>query len=221
MAWMEFITAFIAFFATHMVPTRPPIRARLVALAGPRAFTIAYSVLSLAALIWLVGAAGRAPYIALWPWAAWQVHLTHLTMLVACLVLSLSLGRANPLSFGGGGGVFQPERPGLVRWMRHPILMALVLWSGAHLLVNGALAHVILFGLFLGFALIGQRAIDRRKRRQMGQNWHDLNATRRTASDRLRVFTMREFMLRTCLGAVVFIGLLSLHPLLFGVSALP
>ena len=37
------------------------------------------------------------------------------------------------------------------------------------LVPNGDLAHVILFGTFAGFALLGQRLIDRRKRREMGK----------------------------------------------------
>lgn len=220
MSWFEFILAFVVFFASHMVPTRPPVRARIEAVTGKRGFTLAYSALSLAALVWLIGAAGRAPYVPLWPWAAWQVHATQIAMLATCIVLALSLGRPNPFSFGGGNDTFYPDRPGLVRWMRHPILMALALWAAAHLLVNGALAHVILFGLFFGFALLGQRAIDRRKRRQMGSDWNELNVARRTASKVLTTFGPREFALRVIFGAVLFIALLTLHPIVFGVSAL-
>ncbi|MEM9912257.1 MAG: NnrU family protein, partial [Pseudomonadota bacterium] len=202
MDWLEFILAFLAFFASHLGPTRPGIRTRLVAVFGARGFTITYSVLSLVVLVWLIGAAGRAPYLQLWPWAPWQVHGTHLALLASCLILSLSVGRPNPFSFGGGTNLFDPKKPGLVRWMRHPILIALALWSAAHLLVNGALAHVILFGLFLAFSLLGQRIIDQRNRRQMGAEWERLNKARRSDSDLLSAFGKREFALRTSAGAL-------------------
>lgn len=220
MGWLEFIAAFIAFFASHMVPTRPPIRAAIVSAIGPRGFTIAYSTLSLFVLVWLIGAAGRAPFVQLWPWAPWQVHATQIAMLGACLLLSLSVGRPNPFSFGGGLGIFVADRPGLVRWMRHPILMALAVWAAAHLLVNGSLAHVILFGLFLAFTLIGQRGIDRRKRRQMGTDWDTLNAARRGDGLRLPAFDTKELGLRLLAGGILYAALVLLHPALFGVSAL-
>lgn len=220
MGWLEFTLAFIAFFASHLLPTRHPVRARIEAVTGARGFTIAYSILSLIVLAWLIGAARRAPYIELWSWAPWEVHVTHVAMLAACLILGLSIGRPNPFSFGGGSQPFDPASPGLVRWMRHPILVAMTLWAGAHLLVNGALAHVILFGLFCLFSLLGQTGIDHRKRREMGPEWDRLNIARRTQSANATVFKRKEFWLRVLAGLVLFVLLITVHPLFFGVSAL-
>lgn len=47
-------------------------------------------------------------------------------------------------------------------------LWALSLWALAHVVPNGDLAHVILFGNFAAFALLGQRLVDRRRQRDMG-----------------------------------------------------
>jgi uncharacterized membrane protein len=56
-----------------------------------------------------------------------------------------------------------------------PLLLAL--WSGAHVAPNGDVAHVVLFGLFAGFALAGMGMADRRKRRLMGDaEWTRLAA---------------------------------------------
>ncbi|MEM7074425.1 MAG: NnrU family protein [Pseudomonadota bacterium] len=220
MGWIEFIVAFAVFFASHMLPVRPHIRERIERVTGTRGFSIIYSVLSLAVLAWLIGAAGRAPYIEIWPWAAWEVHVTHAAMLTACMILGLSLGRPNPFSFGGGSQPFDPVHPGLVRWMRHPVLVAMTLWAGAHLLVNGALAHVILFGLFCGFSVIGQGAIDRRKQREMGPDWRTLNSARRSQSSARTAFGRNELVLRLLAGLLLFALLLVVHPLFFGVSAL-
>lgn len=219
MNWLEFTAALFVFFVSHFGPTRPGIRKQLVAILGTPGFTIAYSVLSVAVLIWLIGATGRAPYLQLWPSATWQVYVAHLAMLASCLCLGLSIGRPNPFSFGGGTRPFAPNRPGLVRWMRHPILMALALWAAAHLLVNGALAHAILFGFFLGFSLFGQRIIDQRRRRQIGAEWDRLNKARRAGASLRPAFGKREFALRAVAGAFVYATLVHLHPILLGVSA--
>nr|WP_299880523.1 NnrU family protein [uncultured Sulfitobacter sp.] len=49
----------------------------------------------------------------------------------------MSLGRPNPFSFGGSRNAqFDPAHPGLVRFMRHPLLVALALWGHA-LAVSG------------------------------------------------------------------------------------
>ena len=112
-------------------------------------FTLAYSALSLAVLTWVIGAAGRAPYVPLWQWAPWQNHVVLVVMALVCLLLALSIGRPNPFSFGGARNQdFDPHVPGIIRLHRHPLLLALGLWAFAHTLPNGDLAHVILFGVF-------------------------------------------------------------------------
>ncbi len=166
MGWAEFAAAFAVFFLSHALPVRPPLQPRLEAALGARGFTLAYSALSLGVLAWLIVAAGRAPYVPLWSWAPWQAHVPLIAMLPACLIIALALGRPNPFSFGGARAErFDPARPGIVRWMRHPLLVALALWAFAHLVANGNLAHVVMFGLLGAFAILGGRLIDRRKRR--------------------------------------------------------
>lgn len=142
MAWVEFIAALLTFFVSHSVPVRPRIRARLVDRFGARGFTIGYSALSLAVLVWVIGAAGRAPHVAVWRWAPWQNHLVLLVMAGVVTLLALSIGRSNPFSFGGArNDRFDPERAGAVRVLRHPLLMALGPWAFAHMVPNGDVAH--------------------------------------------------------------------------------
>jgi uncharacterized membrane protein len=220
MGWGEYALAFAAFFLTHSVPVRPPVRPWLVARLGPAGFGMAYSALSLGVLAWLIGAAGRAPYLPLWPWAAWQNHVVLSVMLPVCLILALAIARPNPFSFGGAGNDrFDPARPGIVRLTRHPLLLALALWAGAHLLANGDLAHGLLFGTFAGFALLGMRLVDRRRRRELGADWARLEAARRGGP--LRPASWPGAGLRLGLGGALYAGLLWLHPWLFGVSPLP
>lgn len=216
MDWLEFTAAFAAFFLTHSLPLRPAVRPHLQRALGRRGFTLAYSALSLAVLGWLIAAAGRAPYVPLWTWAPWQYLVPLVVMLPVCLILSLAIARPNPFSFGGARNeTFDPARPGIVRLNRHPLLLALALWGTAHVVPNGDLAHVILFGTFTGFALLGRRLIDRRKRREMGKDWDALAAKVKGAAP------LPLPLLRLVTVLALYLLLIAAHPLLFGDSPLP
>lgn len=127
MSWIEFIAALAAFLGSHVVPVR--LKGPLTAMLGRRGYIIAFSLLSLALLYWLIVAAGRAPYIEVWPQQGWMRWLVNIVMPLA-FVLGATMGMAG-------------------------ILTGFSLWSGAHLIANGDLAHVILFGLMLAYALAG------------------------------------------------------------------
>lgn len=217
MGWNEFAFAFAAFFLTHSIPIRPPLRPWAVARLGHAGFGIAYSALSLAVLAWLIAAAGRAPYVPLWDWAPWQNHVVLAVMLPVCVILSLAIARPNPFSFGGAqNDRFDPASPGIIRLMRHPLLLALGIWSAAHILPNGDLAHVILFGTFAGFAMLGGRLVDRRRQREMGQRWHDLRAALSECPASLSLTA--DTLLRLAAGLMLYAGLIWLHPLVIGVD---
>jgi uncharacterized membrane protein len=216
MDWLEFTAAFAAFFLTHSMPLRPALRPHLQRAVGRRGFTLAYSALSLAVLGWLIAAAGRAPYVPLWNWAPWQHLVPLVVMLPVCLILSLAIAQPNPFSFSGTRNeTFDPARPGIVRLHRHPLLLALTLWAGAHVVPNGDLAHVILFGTFTGFALLGRRLIDRRKQREMGKDWDTLAAKVKGAAP------LPLPLPRLVTGLALYLLLIAAHPFLFGVSPVP
>lgn len=219
MGWNEFAFAFAAFFLTHSIPIRPPLRPWAVARLGHAGFGIAYSALSLGVLAWLIAAAGRAPYVPLWDWAPWQNHVVLAVMLPVCVILSLAIARPNPFSLGGAqNDRFDPARPGIVRLTRHPLLLALGIWSAAHILPNGDLAHVILFGTLAGFAMLGGRLVDRRRQRDMGQRWHDLRAALSECPASLSLTA--DTLLRLAAGLMLYAGLIWLHPLVIGVDPL-
>lgn len=219
--WGEYALAFAAFFLSHAVPVRPRIRARLVAGLGPRGFGVAYSILSLAVLAWLIGAAGRAPFVPLWDRAPWQGAVPLAAMAAVCVLLALSIGRPNPFSFGGArNDRFDPARPGIVRLTRHPLLVALAVWALAHLPPNGDLAHVAMFGAFGIFALAGRHLIDRRKRRAMGHAWTGLRDETARAPVLASLARTPGIAARLALALVLYGVLLWAHPVLFGVDPL-
>lgn len=222
MAWAEFALGFLVFFVSHAVPIRPPVKPWLVSRLGAAGFSLLYSAVSLAVLGWLIVAAGRAPFVEVWSWAPWQSQVALALMLPACLILAVSVGRPNPFSFGGGANErFDPSRPGLLRWIRHPLLAALALWALAHTVPNGDLAHLLLFGSFAAFAIVGGRLVDRRKRREMGEGWQGLLTRVNQTAPIPRPASYGATATRLALGLGLFLGLVWLHPLVLGVDPLP
>jgi len=221
MDWLEYIAAFAGFFVAHNLPTRPAVKAQLQTFLGMRGFSIAYSLLSLGALYWLLLAAGRAPVVTLWHWAPWQNLVPIVAMALFCGILCFGVARPNPFSFGGARNEqFDPLRPGQIRYMRHPILVALALWAFAHMVPNGHLAHVILFTVFGGFALLGMRLIDRRKQHEMA-DWSDQVTVMKDAPLLPPLRHWPGAALRLIIAVLLYVSVLHAHAPLFGVSPLP
>jgi uncharacterized membrane protein len=98
----------------------------------------------LAGLVLMVIGYRGAEFINLWYPPAWTVHLNNLLMLLAVFVYGMSATRGR-----------------LRGKMRHPQLVAVKIWAVAHLLVNGDLASVILFGGMLAWAVVEVIVINR------------------------------------------------------------
>lgn len=203
---IEFILAFALFLAAHSIPARPAMRNRLVSRFGETNYLILYALLSLALLFWLISAAVRAPTILLWPAELWSYHLALALMLPASWLLVGGLATANPFSISLNRGLFRPERPGLVGWVRHPVLWGFALWALVHVIANGDLVALIMFGGFLLFAAAGMKILDRRKKRQLGADWLRLqpDGRRWSAAQLLTTFG---------LGSLLYVAALHAHPL--------
>jgi len=220
LGWVIFLAALITFLMTHVVPARPAMRRRLIEVMGRRGYFTAYSVLSLLVLAWLIMAAARAPYVEVIPPLPILRWMPLLVMPVVCWLAVAGLSIQNPFSFGGlGHRQFDPDTPGILRTTRHPLLAALMLWAMAHLLANGSLSHVVLFGLFAGFAAMGMALIDRRKARDMGIEW--VRLSRNTARLSLRAPAPWPGLWVAVIALAVFAALLHLHASVIGLSPLP
>jgi len=174
--WWQPALALAMFVLAHLWPTRPGVRAALVARLGERGFLATYSTLSLILLGWLIVATLAAPVLVVWYYTPWQGWVTLVAMLPACLLVATAVGAPNPLSFGGARNAgFDPAEPGVVGFCRHPLLLALALWAWAHVVPNGELATLLLF-LPLGiFSMYGMLIIARRLKRALGEaRWQQL-----------------------------------------------
>ncbi len=222
-SWPLFALIFAAFFVTHTIPVRPKVKARLQSYLGSIGFTMAYSALSLVMLGFVIAAAGNAPYVQLWPQAIWQYYVVDIGMFFVCVIIAMTLGRPNPFSFGGSNNdQFNPARPGIVRLTRHPLLTALALWAGLHLLPNGDLAHVIMFGIFFGFAIFGRKIIDLRKQSLMGPSeWHARVKDTKSGGILYPPDFWFSFLARLSIAMIFYAALVLLHKPILGVPPVP
>ncbi|MCC0062672.1 MAG: NnrU family protein [Defluviimonas sp.] len=227
MAWVEFSLALGLFFVSHRIPAVMGIKAPLTAALGPRGYTVLFSLISTALLFWVIFAAGRAPYVALWDHALWHRWAVNIAMPLALALIVFGTAAPNPFAFEGRATGFDPTRPGIAGLTRQPLLWGLALWSGAHLLANGDLAHALLFGSFALFSLAGMGLVERRRACAIGpRDWHRL-----TAHSGLlpfaALFTGRwrpralPSVWRTALWLLVWAGLWLLHAPVIGVTPAP
>lgn len=221
MDWLPFLLALAAFYGAHLFGSVPGLRRAGQRLLGRRGHAALTGAAQLATLVWAIGAAGQAPHVGLWDTAGWMRWLANLVMPGALALTVLALGAPNPLSFGGPARGFDPARPGLAGVVRHPILWALALWAGVHLLVNGDLAHALLFGGFAVFALWGMRVLDRRRQRALGEDWARLAARTSNLPFAGQPGGWRPAPGRLALAAGLWLAVLALHPVVIGVSPLP
>lgn len=224
--WAEFILAFMLFLAAHAIPARPALRLRIEALLGRKGYIIAFSLLSLGLLYWLILAAGRAPYVEIWGQPGWSRWLVNLAMPLAVLLGVFAVGTPNPFAFGGRREGFDPDHPGIAGVTRQPLMMAFSIWAAAHLSANGDLAHVILFGLMLAFALTGVFAAEARAKRALGTDWNRLAARSSLwpfaalLTGRWRPSALPDLG-RVAIAVLVWAMLYFLHAPLIGLSPVP
>lgn len=229
MSWTGLALAMTAFVGSHYLPGRGGLRARMIGAVGRRAYFGVYGLVSLAVLAWLIAAAGAAPYVELWPQAPWTRWVPNLAMPLAAMLAAVGIGASNPFTLGGRrGAAFDPERPGVAAVMRHPLLGALALWAGAHIVPNGDLAHVIVFGTFLAMAIAAMPAFDRRARHLLGPDASRafFASTAALSLSPLRDARWRRANLaglarRAAIGLATWLAALLLHPVVIGVSPLP
>ena len=162
--WHLALATFV-FVGGHFLLSWGPLRARLVGAIGEPTFAMAYSALALAGLVWLGVAYGAAPYVELWPQAAWTWAVPIAIMPMALLLAVCGFSQFNPTvvqqSFRAKG---KDAAPGILKVTRHPVMWAFGLWALVHILPNGDLASLVLFGALAFLALVGTRAIEAKRR---------------------------------------------------------
>lgn len=140
------ILGLVLWYATHLFKIMAPLpRAAAVQRIGEGAWKTIIAVLSLAAVAEMVLGYQYAAFIPVWTPPFWLWHVNNLLMLIAVFVFI-------------AGAFASPIR----RRIRHPQLTGVKIWAVAHLLVNGDLASILLFGGLLAWAVIAVIGTNRR-----------------------------------------------------------
>ncbi len=160
------LAAFL-FALIHLGVSGTRLRDRLVAAIGLRAYMVVFSVASVGAIVWLVGAYKAAPYVATWGQLQWWKPVMIALMLPAFLLVVVGLTTPNPTAVAQEGLAAQPPR-GIVRITRHPFLVGVALWSSIHLVGNGDWASLLFFASLAVVSIAGTVSIDVKRRRALG-----------------------------------------------------
>ncbi len=176
------IVGLAIFIGTHLIPSVPSLRGRLKAQFGGKGYQGLFALVALVGFVLLVIGMGRAPFVPLWSPPTWGYRVPVFGMPIA-LVLVI--------------GAFMPTN--LKRLTRHPMLWGVTVWAAVHLMANGDLASLILFGTFGAFSLFDMWSANRR------------GAELTTVS----VPIWRDLVL-VAVGGIVYVGLLHSHAMLFG-----
>ena len=140
---------------------------------GERGFTLLFSLVAVSALAWMIEAWRAAPWIPLWQPAPAFFWVPVTVLPFALLLAVCALTGPGPTLPAVGDDLFEGRDPtaGIIRITRHPFLVGVALWAGAHLLVRGDTASISLFGGVLTLALGGMWHIDRKKAARLGAAW--------------------------------------------------
>lgn len=96
---------------------------------------------------------------------AWGYDQTRLSPIVVYVTPGWTRRVTDLLMLGVFPLVYATFLPGKIRSaLKYPDLVAIKLWACAHLLVNGMLADLFLFGSFLAWAVINRISLNRRVR---------------------------------------------------------
>lgn len=142
------IVGLVLFLGAHSIAIAAPAwRGRMVTRLGLSGYRAGYAVVSLAGFVAIVygyAEARQAPIL----FYGRSDGMAHFAMLLLVPVFPLLLA------------TYLPGR--IQSTLKHPMLVAVKLWALAHLLVNGTVADLILFGSFLAWAVIDRISLKRR-----------------------------------------------------------
>lgn len=227
---LQLILSCAVFLLLHLCVSGTPLRDRLVARLGEGPYLGLFSLASAAVLAWMLLAYGAArsegPQAVWWGPTPLTRHLQLVLMLVAFLLIVPGLLTRNPGAVGQTGALedADPVR-GVLRITRHPFLWGIGIWSAGHLMVNGDLISLILFGTMGVLAIGGAASIDAKRRRTLGDRWGAFEAKTSflpfgAILAGRQALRPAEFGMQALVALAIYLAALLAHPIIAGVPAL-
>jgi uncharacterized membrane protein len=191
------ILGLVIFLGTHVFTMRRGPRAAAIARLGEGPYKALYSLVSLLGLVLIVWGFGRYrayEWIDVWYPPVWTRHLALLLVWAAFIAFVAA---------------YLPGR--IKRALKHPMLAGVKIWALAHLLANGDLGSILLFGSILAWAVAARISVKRRR-----------DEVRDHGGPVAEPAGWRNDVTAIVLGTVLwFVFARWLHPLLIGVPVLP
>lgn len=176
-------------WASHLFPIyMADRRASVIARVGAGPYKGLFALVAVGAVVLMVTGYRQADFIAVWTPPTWTMHLNNLLMLLAIFLIGAKQAKSSVRHF-----------------VRHPMLAGVKVWAFAHLIVNGDLASIVLFGGLLGWAVVAM----------IGSSARD-GAWERPAKG-----NMAGLIRHGIITVVVFLAIVAIHGPLLGVYTFP
>jgi uncharacterized membrane protein len=177
------------FIATHVFVTRREARAALIARIGIMPYRGLFSLVAIVAvglIAWGFERYMHTGYTQIWTPPSWMRHVTVGLVWVAVVLMTAGYIRGN-----------------IYRKLKHPFLAGVKLWALAHLLSNGDLGGIILFGAILAWAVYDRISLK-----------HRVDA----GSPVIRTGGLASDVIAVVVGTLIYLALGFLfHPLFIGI----
>ena len=142
------IAGLVVFLGAHTFTTQREVRARVIGSLGEGTYKVVYSLVSALGLVLIVW--GFARYRATGMYPVWDPPVAMKHIAVALMLPAVIMVVASYI------------RGRIYTTLKHPMLAGVKLWAAAHLLANGDLGSIILFGSFLAWAVFDRISLKRR-----------------------------------------------------------
>jgi len=182
------IIGLVVFLGDHLFITRRDARAAAIARFGTQTYRAIFALVALiglALIIWGYGQYRAHDWIQIWSPPTFMRHMTVGLMLLAVILFTSAFIRSH-----------------IKVKAKHPMLAGVKTWALAHLLSNGDLGSILLFGSFLGWGVYARIAAKRRG---------DVGTTSTPAG-------WTNDVIVVVLGIVIYLALgYAFHPIVIGV----
>lgn len=183
------MSGLVLFLGIHTLTTMRDRRARLIARLGDGGYKILYSLVSVAGLVlivWGFSLYRQSDWINVWYPPKAMRHIALGLMLPAVILFVASYIR---------GRIFTT--------LKHPMLTGVKLWAVLHLMSNGDLGSIILFGSILAWAVYDRISLKRRVD---------------SGSPPIPVGGVKNDLIAVGVGVIAYLALVfAFHPLIIGV----
>ncbi|MBV9456285.1 MAG: NnrU family protein [Bradyrhizobium sp.] len=186
------ILGLVLFLGVHMLTTQRDLRSRFIVSWGEGGYKMGYSLvaaLGLALIVWGFAHYRATEWVQLWNPPRVLKRLNILLMLPASVLVVAAYIRGQ-----------------IYATLKHPMLAGVKLWAVGHLLADGDLGGIILFGSFLAWAVFDRISLKRRAD---------------AGGPPIPVGGIGNDLIAVLVGVVVFLALaFAFHPVVIGVPVM-